>query len=391
MMYKQKSILLILFLFVLVKSIYAQELSVKSFYLVHSDLTAQTQPYKDLNGKNCALIKIQLIGEIAELEGNVILPLVKHINETWVYMPQNSRQLKIFTKNFLPVMVTFADFGIEKLESNRTYVLVLNQYEGETSVQKTIGTTNMFSTVSSNNSISTSGTTIAIPVTEGISIEMVKVEAGTFTMGDLMEQLGQRFWKPDLEIINVTLTKDYYIGKYEVTQSLWKSIMNSNPSSFKGDNLPVERVSWDDCQVFIDKLNQKTGKSFRLPTEAEWEYAAKGGCKSVSYKYSGSNRIKNVAWYEDNSKGKTHSVGCKQANELGIFDMSGNVYEWCQDWYNRDLSSQTNPTGPIEGKSRVCRGGSFDKGMAWCENSDRYLSTPDSKRSNLGFRLVLSE
>ncbi len=209
MMYKQKSILLILFLFVLVKSIYAQELSVKSFYLVHSDLTAQTQPYKDLNGKNCALIKIQLIGEIAELEGNVILPLVKHINETWVYMPQNSRQLKIFTKNFLPVMVTFADFGIEKLESNRTYVLVLNQYEGETSVQKTIGTTNMSSTVSSNNSISTSGTTIAIPVTEGISIEMVKVEAGTFTMGDLMEQLGQRFWKPDLEIINVTLTKDY--------------------------------------------------------------------------------------------------------------------------------------------------------------------------------------
>ena len=130
----------------------------------------------------------------------------------------------------------------------------------------------------------------------------------------------------------VTLS-DYYIGETEVTQALWKAVMGTNPSNFKGDSNPVEKVSWNDCQEFIRKLNSLTGRTFRLPTEAEWECAARGGNQSKGYKYSGSNKIKDVAWYDGNSKDKTHAVKTKPSNELGLYDMSGNVNEWCWDLY----------------------------------------------------------
>ena len=219
---------------------------------------------------------------------------------------------------------------------------------------------------------------------------MVRVEAGTFTMGATAEMKNP--WNEEKPTHQVTLTNDYYMGKYEVTQALWKAVMGSNPSNFKGDNLPVEKVIWNDCQEFISKLNRITGKTFRLPTEAEWEYAARGGNKSRGYQYSGSNNLSDVAWYEDNSGNKTHAVGTKQPNELGIYDMTGNVLEWCQDRYGKYSStSQVNPTGANSGSDRVYRGGSWI-GNAWfCRSSYRYGSSPDNRSYALGLRLVLSE
>lgn len=531
--------------FLVVSSVYSQELTIKSFKVITGDLSAQTQSRKDLNDKNCALVKVQFVGGISEIEGNVITPLIKHGNETWVYMPQGSRQMKVLTQSFLPVMVTFADYGIEKLESNRTYVLILTKpmsiieqkkqaliikyspssaivlvdnkmVRGTNGVAKVVlpvgqhsyivasdgyeseeGTVKLKAAAPSNlqitlsketNTISTStndvatqhivsnqivkfsgkvvdingqpvigavveetgtknisvtdidgnfiikaksssitvtvtflgcvpkqvkltegtkeeitlieesyknqpslsASTVTIPVKDGVSIEMIKVEAGTFMMGATPEmEIPDDDEKP---VHQVTLTNDYYIGKYEVTQALWQTVMESNPSSFKGNNLPVEQVSWNDCQEFIGKLNSITGRKFRLPTEAEWEYAARGGKKSRGYQYSGSSNISDVAWYNGNSGSKTHLVGTKQANELGLYDMCGNVLEWCQNWYGSYVSSsQTNPTGAVSGSYRVIRGGSWYSSARFCRSSCRDSGTPGIRNSRLGLRLVLSE
>ena len=243
---------------------------------------------------------------------------------------------------------------------------------------------------SGSSSMASGSNTISIPVKNGISIEMVKVEAGTFMMGATSEMKDP--YSDEKPLHQVTLTNDYYMGKYEVTQALWRAVMGSNPSYFKGDNLPVEMVSWNDCQEFISKLNSLTGRKFRLPTEAEWEYAARGGKKRRGYQYSGSSNITDVAWYDGNSGSKPHPVGTKQANELGIYDMSGNVHEWCSDWYGSySSSSQTNPTGADSGSSRVCRGGSWLYNAWSCRLSYRYGHTPDSRRTCLGLRLALSE
>jgi formylglycine-generating enzyme required for sulfatase activity len=161
-----------------------------------------------------------------------------------------------------------------------------------------------------------------------VGIEMILVRGGTFRMGDTDGQGGDN----EKPVHNVTL-RDFYIGKYPVTQKQWVQVMGSNHSNFKGDDLPVEQVSWNNVQEIIKELNAKTGKKYRLPTEAEWEYAARGGNKSKGYKYSGSNDIDKVAWYADNSGNKTHPVGTKAPNELGIYDMSGNVWEWVNDKY----------------------------------------------------------
>ena len=216
---------------------------------------------------------------------------------------------------------------------------------------------------------------------------MVYVEGGTFMMGATSEQ-GSDAYDSEKPAHQVTLSS-FSIGKYEVTQEEWEAVMGSNPSYFKGKKLPVEKVSWDDCQKFIRKLNQLTGKQFRLPTEAEWEYAARGGSKSRGYKYAGGNDLGGVAWYDGNSGSKTHEVGQKQPNELGLYDMSGNVYEWCQDWYGKySKTSQTNPTGSSSGSLRVYRGGSWYHDAWSCRVSYRYGSTPDDRRNGLGLRLA---
>lgn len=219
----------------------------------------------------------------------------------------------------------------------------------------------------------------------GVSFNMIPIEGGTFQMGQSAD--GKNVTPSHF----VTLSS-YSIGETEVTQALWKAVMGTNPSNHQGDNLPVEKVSWNDCQTFITKLNQLTGKTFRLPTEAEWEFAAKGGTKSKGYTYSGSNTLGDVAWYTNNSSSKTHEVATKPANELGIYDMSGNVWEWCQDWYGSYSSSaQTNPTGPASGSDRVYRGGSWDTGSRGCRSAQRNFSYPVTLHDGLGLRLVLSE
>ena len=486
----KKLYLIILTVFALLNTAVAQKLSVESFVLAPTDITAQTEGRKDLNGDACALVKISFVGDVADVEGNVIKPLVRRNNETWAFMTQESRQMKVVTKDYLPLMVTFGDYGIEKLQSNRTYVLTLTKPSGasETQQMQTLtikyspiaasvlvdnkfikgsngvaktslpigqhsfvvacdgyeseeGTVKLKSSAPSNLQItlskevasasqssqtplpqqpqtqrpieqvqavasmespstssastnivdsSESGSVITIPVKDGICIEMVKVEAGSFDMGATPGMKNP--YKDEKPVHRVTLTNNYYIGKYEVTQALWQVVMGSNPSNFKGDNLPVEMVSWNDCQDFISKLNSLTGKRFRLPTEAEWEYAARGGKKSRGYQYSGSNTLGDVAWYKDNSGSKTHAVGTKQPNELGIYDMTGNVWECCQDWNGSYSSSpQTNPTGAVSGSFRVNRGGSWYYSARFCRTSFRYYRTPFTRYDSLGLRLVLSE
>ena len=222
-----------------------------------------------------------------------------------------------------------------------------------------------------------------------VEFEMVYVEGGTFMMGATSEQ-GSDAFGDEKPTHSVTLSS-FHIGKYEVTQGLWREVMGSNPSNNKaGDDYPVESVSWEDCQEFIRKLNARTGLNFRLPTEAEWEYAARGGRKSRGYKYSGSNSLGNVAWYEANSSDDTHPVGRKSPNELGLYDMSGNVWEWCQDWYGSyGSSSQTNPTGPSSGTRRVLRGGCYDNARH-CRVSRRGRIDPGYRHNAYGLRLVLA-
>ncbi len=493
-----KKIVYLIFCLLVCLASSAQELKVKSFSLAAMDISAQTQQRRDLNDEPCALVKVQFVGDILDVEGNVIKPLVKNGNETWVYMTNGSQQMKVLTKDYLPLMVNFSNFGISQVEKNKTYVLVLSKpvggsesvmqqnqsliirytpstamvlvdnkmvrgnngvakttlpvgqhsyivacdgYESEegtvklkvsapsnlqitltketavlggagstierqqtsTSHSSTQNQINSVSTLpSSNNSGYSSGSsytsftnkTISIPVKDGISIEMVKVEAGTFMMGATSEM-----GNPDLyekPVHQVILTNDYYMGKFEVTQLLWQAVMGGNPSRYKGDNLPVVNVSWNDCQEFISKLNRITGRNFRLPTEAEWEYAARGGKKSWGYQYSGSNNLSDVAWYggiNGNSGSKPHPVGTKQANELGIYDMAGNVLEWCQDWHGSySKEAQTNPIGAVKGQEHVIRGGCWNYGANFCRSSYRNINPPTiGHNSVIGFRLVLFE
>ena len=208
------------------------------------------------------------------------------------------------------------------------------------------------------------------------------------------------FFYEEKPVHKVTLG-DYYMGTTEVTQALWKAVMGESVTDIAsrngwrtdgvGNSYPMYYVSWDDVQVFLRKLNARTGKKFRLPTEAEWEYAARGGTKSKHYKYAGSNDLGSVAWYGDNSNGQTHPVAQKRPNELGLYDMSGNVWEWCSDWYGHYASyAQTNPKGPSSGSFRVFRGGSWYADARNCRVSLRHGGGPDSRYCNIGFRLALS-
>ena len=218
----------------------------------------------------------------------------------------------------------------------------------------------------------------------------VYVQGGSFAMGCTSEQEGCYGREKPVHRVNLS---SFSIGKYEVTQAQWRAVMGSNPSYFKNcDNCPVEYVSWNEIQDFIKKLSQLTGQRFRLPTEAEWEYAARGGSRSKGYRYAGSNSIVSVAWYSSNSGDNTHPVGQKQANELGLYDMTGNVWEWCSDWYGENYygsSSSSNPSGPSAGEYKVLRGGSWHYGASLLRVSYRGYGSPTDQSGSDGFRLVM--
>ena len=216
-------------------------------------------------------------------------------------------------------------------------------------------------------------------------IEMVKVESGTFYF-----RLDPKESK-DTNVLNQhkVMISEFYISKYEVTESMWQKVMEDSSKTTACEQCPVVNVSYDDVQQFIQKLNAKSGKNYRLPTEAEWEFAAKGAKKSKNHQFSGSENIKEVAYYMDNGDYKLQKVGQLKSNELGIFDMSGNVWEWCSDWHSENYTVQkNNPRGPSNGNKKVIKGGSFNSNLETCKINFRHSVKPDFKSENLGFRLV---
>lgn len=225
---------------------------------------------------------------------------------------------------------------------------------------------------------------------KGTVYKMIKVEGGEFNMGASENEKSMA--DPDEFPEHPVEVKTFYIGEMEVTQKLWQDVMGSNPSEFVGEENPVDRASWNECQVFIDKLNNMTGRSFRLPTEAEWEFAARGGNNSKHYIFAGSDDIEEVAWYDSNRDGKTHKVGEKKPNELGLYDMCGNVAEWCSDWYDAkyyELKEKNNPTGPDKGSYRVLRGGGwYITNKQFSRIANRSGNTLDYKFNYLGLRLA---
>ena len=446
-----RKILLFLLFLTAINTTLAQELKVKSFKVATSDLTAQTQPRKDLNDRNCALIKVGIALDGVKFDGSIMGEPVQKLGEYWVYMPQGVSMLQVLHKDYTPLMINFFDYDIGKVESGVTYVLTLTKpalsteqqtqsltikyapltasvlvdnkfvkgangvaqialpvgqhsfivacdgYESEEGMVKLKASapSNLQITLSkeatsaldnqstvAQQSIETTVTysdlTLAIPVKDDIKIEMIWVNPGTFTL-----KYGEGEFS---STVTYTFDKDFFIGKYEVTQALWKAVMGSNPSKFKGDNRPVEQVSWNDCQEFISKLNVMTGRKFRLPTDLELLYAGRGGNKSKGYQYSGSNHVTDVAWCKENSK-KTQPVGLKQPNELGIFDMTGNVWEWC---LNKANSFTPDSADNQEGAGYcVYGGGWYNEGSACsfpCVDK-----MPPEFNDAIGLRLALSD
>ena len=225
------------------------------------------------------------------------------------------------------------------------------------------------------------------PILLRIINNMVRVEGGSFIMGATEEQENP---ESDEKPISKVTVSSFAINKYEVTQEEWEYVMGNNPSSFKGNNLPIENVTWEECQTFISRLNSLTGMKFRLPSEAEWEFAARGGVKGSGYQYAGSNNAEEAAWCTLNTSNCSHPVGQKKPNELGLYDMSGNVWEWCQDWFAEYSEvAKTNPTGPSSGILRILRGGSWLSAERSCRVSNRHYSAPTDKDNNIGIRLAL--
>lgn len=320
---KTKNIILLLVCLVS-GHIQAQKLTVQGMKATN-DLSASQERRKDLNNEMCGLVKVRFAEDKATFEGNVISPVTYKDGEYRVYMTKGSKELHIMHPNYVPVEVKFNDYGIARIQSLATYTLTLLK-PNATEEPAPIETFHV----------------------SGVPIRMVLVERGKSS--DIAP---------------------FFIGQMEVTQELWETVMGKNPSHFKGSMRPVESVTKDDCEKFINKLNDMTGQKFRLPKENEWEYAAKGGKLSKGYKYAGSNDWKSVAWLGEGAGAATNSVASKVPNELGIYDMTGNVWEWC---VNDD----------------VVRGGGVGSDATQSTIISRRKLSESSAQSNIGLRLAIS-
>jgi len=387
-------------------SVHAQGFRLSNFHENPTDMTAATSGVKDLNGRAAALIRFVVRAPQFEFDANMgVIKTEKRTGEVWVYVPHGTKRLTVrhpylgVVRDFEPPVAikSKTTYDVELVVLDRAYMeslyrqqqngggsITVNVDENTSSHTATITVEPLTRTLSVEQSSATEYQDHIFTV-KGVTFKMIAIEGGTFTMGATSEQ-GSEAWDDEKPAHSVTLNS-YSIGETEVAQALWQTVMGSNPSCFSGENKPVEQVSWDDCQDFIRRLNALTGENFRLPTEAEWEYAARGGNKSQRYKYAGNNTIDDVAWYSGNS---THNIGTKSPNELGLYDMSGDVWEWCQDWYgNYSSNSQTNPTGPATGNDRVLRGGSWFSSARNCRVSYRYYSASSFRGNRQGLRLAL--
>lgn len=423
------------------------KMSVVDFKPVESDLTANTHGtiVLDQNGDKCALIKIETteFGFSFDVGSLGVTKTEQHVGEVWLYVPEGVKRISISH----PKIEKIRDYDLGlSVKKARTYILKLQVTRASSSDMGSLGTVDVKSdpqgsevfvddisvgktpmtfsklisgkhkvtikhegyydyeayvnveegkiatideSLAKSCDIIRSGNRIDI-TTKDVTFSLIKVEGGSFQMGATPEQGKGKV--DEFPVHKVTLS-DYYIGETEVTNELWSAIMGTSPSIYYSQpQQPVNNVTWYDCQKFINRLSSLTGLHFALPTEAQWEYAARGGNKSRGYTYSGSNKIKEVGWFKGNSGGSVKNVKQLSPNELGLYDMSGNAYEWCSDWYGLYKNTDTiDPKGPETGTYKVNRGASGGEKDILTRVACRFNDSPNFKHQVLGLRLTMLE
>lgn len=361
----------------------AQELVISEFKADGSDLSAVVHQKTDLNGEPCALVKVGLTIPNATFEGDII-SAEQRDGEYWVYMIDGANWLTVKTAETTPMRID-RDFG--PLKGNTTYLLTLKKKSEGFDKSDIIP----IELPAKGGGVSIGG--VKTQSNKPVKFNMIKVKNGTFKMGATPEQYSIEDDESPVHLVR--FTRDFYIGETEVTQALWQYVMDENPSFFKDDDadLPVESISWEDAQTFCKKLSQITNVTFRLPTEAEWEYAARGGHKSTDTRFSGSNDVEEVGWYVYNCSGRTHDVKSKKPNEIGLYNMSGNVWELCEDYkndYSKDDAINPVCTRPAKNRNRVRRGGAWNsEDFNQLRNSYRRRIEQTTRDQAVGLRLVM--
>jgi len=347
----------------------AQNLKVSDFHHDPADISAAAQRVDDLNGEPCGLIKVSLSVDNPTFEGDVLKTVPKGKSEYWVYVVDGASYLNIKTDDYPVLRYDFP----ESARGNQTYIMDVIR-PGENPARRTL-------TLRFDDGTGEEAT---------YKLDMVLCKAGRFEMGDTQEQYAH---ESDATPHWVRISRDYYISETEVTQDLWEFVMglDANQSIVRGPKFPVDNISYQQAEQFITSLNKMVSVGvFRLPTEAEWEYAARGAHKMTRTRFAGGDRLDDVAWHYGNSPNGTHKVKTKAPNEIGVYDMSGNVWELCSDWKEDYKDKElTDPKGPDRGRSRVRRGGAYDsKDPLQLRVAYRRRSVPNEQQPSVGLRLV---